>query len=134
MIFPTHPSLFAFVRFLLVGTLNTVVTLGVIFLGSHLGGWSYGVANGAGYAVGIVHSYFWNRHWAFSAGSSLGSLPRFLIVTALTYLVQFGALVGLKEGLRVPIDVSQLVAMVVYTAVGFGLHRHFTFQEALHDR
>jgi putative flippase GtrA len=67
-------------RFVVVGVLNTVVDLGVLYLlmripgvpkaGEH--GFTYysTAAKSFSYALGICNSFLWNKYWTFSAGKS----------------------------------------------------------------
>jgi putative flippase GtrA len=110
-------------KFAAVGVLNTAVAGAVTFLTLKAWGWPSLAANGLGYVVGVVNSYFWNRTWTFSAGTSLGSLGPFLGTTAVCFVIQMTFLVVLKQGLAVPADLAQGTAIVMGAVAGFLLNR-----------
>lgn len=56
------------VRFGIVGVLNTAVDFALLNLLYHVVGLPLLVANTLSVAAGIVNSFFWNKHWTFSAG------------------------------------------------------------------
>lgn len=56
------------VRFGIVGVLNTVVDFALLNLLYHVVGLPLLGANTLSVTGGIVNSFFWNKHWTFSAG------------------------------------------------------------------
>ena len=86
------------VRFGLVGVMNTVVTLAAIFILMEVFRLNYLLSNVCGYALGLVNSFLWNKLWTFkSNGPMLKEGAAFLIVFAVCYLVQSGALALMVE-------------------------------------
>ena len=69
--------IFQFLRYSLVGLLNTALGLLVIW-GLMLAGFGPYSANVAGYAVGLVLSFFLNRAWTFHAQRESWPVARFL--------------------------------------------------------
>jgi putative flippase GtrA len=70
-------------RFAAVGVANTLI--GLISIDLCLSALKLGnvAANGLGYAVGIIVSFFLNKHWTFShAGRLIPAFGRFLGVTS----------------------------------------------------
>lgn len=57
-------SLGQFLKFALVGVLNTVVDFLVFQLLNLTLGWTY-LAQVIGYSAGVLNSYFWNSRWTF---------------------------------------------------------------------
>lgn len=115
------------VRYALVGVLNTVVGYGVFYLCLRLGV-GHLPALAVSYAVGVIHSFFWNRLWTFKAqGAMSRQVPRFLAVTGMTFGLNALMLQGLVHaGLRP--DLGQLMCLVVTTVVGFVGHRLWSFR------
>ena len=66
-------SIFQFLKFALVGVLNTVVDFLVFQLFNLTLGWMY-LAQVIGYCAGILNSYFWNSRWTFRKEHRRGKL------------------------------------------------------------
>lgn len=65
-----------FGRFVAIGFSNAAVDFGVLYLmiastGSAVG-IAYALFKALSFSIAVVHSYYWNKHWAFDAGSSYG--------------------------------------------------------------
>lgn len=84
-------------RFLLVGTLNTFIDLGV--LNALI--WISGIATGPffplfksiSFLIATSNSYLWNKHWTFSKREEIFAqkeYSQFLIVTGIGYLLNVG--------------------------------------------
>lgn len=124
--------LLQFLKYCGVGVVNTVVGLAVILGLSHFAGWHYVAANAAGYAVGLVCSFILNRTFTFresAAGTAAGRqwMP-FIVLMLAAYAVQLGALCVMVEWLRVPEAVAQVLAIGLYTGMGFVGSRLFVFR------
>lgn len=120
-------------KFAIVGVMNTLVTLVIIFISTRLFGIYYLVANVIGYIAGLINSFLWNRTWTFkSRGDYKGEILRFLIVFGICYSLQFGLLIFVKEYCGVSEDISQLIGMVFYTGLNFILNKFFTFRRSKH--
>jgi putative flippase GtrA len=86
-----------FGRFAAIGFTNAAVDFGVLYLGIAL----TGIASGSGYSllkglsflVATLHSYLWNKYWAFDAGGSRGGTREaasFMSVAVVSILVNVG--------------------------------------------
>ena len=86
-----------FGRFAAIGFTNAAVDFGVLYLGIAL----TGVAAGAGYSalkafsflIATIHSYLWNKYWAFDAGGSQGGAREasaFASVAVVSILINVG--------------------------------------------
>ncbi len=115
------------VRYALVGVLNTAVGYAVFYLCLRLG-MGHLVSLALSYAVGVVHSFLWNRLWTFKAqGAVARQVPRFVVVTGLTFALNAAMLQGLVHvGMRP--DLGQLMCLVVTTVVGYFGHRLWSFR------
>jgi putative flippase GtrA len=121
-------TLFEAIRFVVVGVMNTAITLGLIY-GITAAGLSYLIANAVGYLAGFVNSFVMNRQWTFrSSGHPGKQAVLFSLVFALSYGIQFVALLVQTEWLGVPVWLAQAVSMVLYTAVNFLLNKIVTFR------
>jgi putative flippase GtrA len=59
-----------FVRFVVVGVVNTFVDLAAFYLLSLIPGMPEIAAKAVSYFLGICNSFVWNKYWTFSAGRS----------------------------------------------------------------
>jgi putative flippase GtrA len=90
----------------------------------------YRISNVCGYIAGLINSFFWNRYWTFKSGGPVaveGFL--FLAVFGVCYGLQFLALLLLVEKLHVSENLSQPLALVVYTGFNFLLNKLITFRK-----
>ncbi|WP_191270746.1 GtrA family protein [Neobacillus kokaensis] len=75
-----------FIRFLLVGTVNTFVGLAIMFFLLNVLGISYWVSTFTGNTVGACVSYLLNRSFTFRSSVSLQKgLPRFCAIIFICY-------------------------------------------------
>jgi putative flippase GtrA len=115
-------------KYLIVGAVNTLLTLAAIFLLT-LAGADYRLGNAVGYGIGLLCSYILNRLWTFrSHGAVAPQVLKFLLVFCVCYAAQFGLLVLMVEWLRLSHSFSQIAAMGVYTALGYLLSRILVYR------
>lgn len=114
-------------RYAVVGVLNTGVGYAVFYAGLRLGlGHLFALA--LSYAVGVVHSFLWNRYWTFRADGAFGrQVPRFLAVTGATFALNALMLQALVHA-GLPAAGAQLFCLAVTTAVGYLGHRLWSFR------
>jgi putative flippase GtrA len=115
-------------RFLLVGVLNTLVGLATIWALIGIAGWGDFQANFTGYLAGLVCSFVLNRQWTFDhAGPWRPALLRFLIVFAVSYCVNWLAVLVLRDFFEVNRYLAHSLAMLPYTVTFFIGSRLFAF-------
>ncbi|TNB49578.1 GtrA family protein [Martelella lutilitoris] len=112
-----------FLKYGLVGVMNTVITLSVIAGLSYIG-FAPVTCNIAGYAFGLLNSFLFNGRFTFDSTYNRRVAYRFLIGFALAYGLNLIVLVALTRQSDLPEMASQLVAMVAYN-VGFFLVMKF---------
>jgi putative flippase GtrA len=78
---PHHPSR-QFVRFALVGLLNTAITV-IVYRSLLEVGTPYVIAAPVGFAAGSINGYVFNRRWTFGASDSSRARATFAAVQAL---------------------------------------------------
>jgi putative flippase GtrA len=90
----------SFIKFLLVGVLNTFIGLGLmLFLKNGLR-WPYWVATFTGNTIGAVVSFLLNRSFTFNSSVPIKEgVPRFAAVIILSYLFSFSVSILLAESL-----------------------------------
>ncbi len=91
------PVMVQFVKFGIIGGLNSLIYLGVLNLlisaTKIAAGLYYSLFVSMAFIVAVINSYIWNKHWVFKAGGSGGGKGEF-IKFFLVNLVGFGINVG----------------------------------------
>lgn len=131
-----------FVKYCIVGVLNTLVTFGVIYLCKSLFGWNLYLSNALGYICGVINSFLCNKQWVFhSKGRLHHEAVKFLLGFALCYALQFWVVWMLTESdfgsLEFAIcgivlsgyGIATILGNVVYTLANFVYNRVFTFSD-----
>ncbi|WP_267094851.1 GtrA family protein [Xanthomonas sacchari] len=118
------------IRYGLVGVLNTLVCLLVMYALTYCGGVGAYAANACGYVVGFMASFFFNKIWTFGSRSPFGkSFPRYLLCAGIAYGMNIGMVyVGLQFYGAGPYWI-QVAGAIVYTVVLFVLSRTFVFSD-----
>ena len=80
-----------FMKFILVGVVNTIIGTGTMFIFYNFLGFSYWVSSASNYIVGSVVSYFLNKYFTFkNAKKSLKQLICFIINISVCYFLAYG--------------------------------------------
>lgn len=130
-----------FVRYAMVGAMNTVLTLVVIYACKDFFGINEWVSNAVGYVVGFINSFLWNKLWVFNSSAGyLREAIKFFGGFILCYLLQLGATWVLTD--HSPLTGSEwelfgfvisgygiatLIGMIVYTVANFVYNKVVTF-------
>ncbi|TMK42211.1 MAG: GtrA family protein [Actinobacteria bacterium] len=128
------PVAVQFIKYGLVGALNTGLTIGLYALLLAAGVW-YVLAYVLAYAVGIVNGYLMNRAWTFVA-------ERTHFATAVRYFAVQGGGLALSTGVvYLAVDVGglskilgQIVAIAAAVITTFFANRWWTFAARHHRR
>jgi putative flippase GtrA len=128
---------FEFIRFLVVGVINTLVGLSIMFLLLHGAGLSYWVSTFIGNTVGAGVSYVLNRSFTFrSKEAGFWSVLRFVFVILFCYVVsyQIGSMViewiaGDYFSETVVTNGKVLFSTGLYTVLNYLLQRSVVFRE-----
>lgn len=129
------------IKYAIVGVMNTLITLGVIFVCKSILGVNPYLSNALGYVAGLLNSFLWNRTWVFrSHGRITRQAIHFFAAFCLCYLLQllvvwaltkssFGALEFNIVGFVLSgYGIATLIGNVVYTMCNFIYNRIFTFR------
>lgn len=117
------------IRFVIVGVVNTLVGLGIIYGCKYFLGMGDLAANVAGYAVGLTVSFVLNSSWTFEyRGPQLAAAIRFLAVFAVSYLLNLATVMGLIHLAAVNGYIAQAAGMPVYTVCFYLLSRSYAFR------
>ena len=118
-----------FIKFAIVGVLNSAIQYLVFLFLYSLTGTPYLLASIIGYLAGMINSYILNRRWTFGSRSQklFTELSRFVAVNLVSLGVNLGLLYLLvSTGVMIP-QWAQVVAIVGSTLVNFVLNKVWTF-------
>ena len=135
-------TLIQFIKYGLVGCLNTAITLGVIFLCKSLLGINEYVANILGYTAGLINSFIWNKTWVFKSKKGyrreavkfgIGFGVCYGIQLLVVFLLNSSALGDMQWNILGVFTLSgygvaSLICNVVYTLANFIYNRMVTFK------
>jgi putative flippase GtrA len=117
-----------FIRFVVVGALNTLLGLAVIFMAKGLLDWNDLASNVAGYSFGLCLSFLLNRGWTFRhKGEISPTLLRFLCAFALAYGSNLITVFALRDLAGLNSYVAQAAGIAPYTLLFFAASRMFVF-------
>jgi len=125
-----------FLRFLLVGVLNTLVGLTITLLCYHVIGTGYWGATAIGNACGVWISYLLNRRFTFRQESGGWSYWfRFLIVVLVSYFLAYRiSLIGVHYFFpNLQETVAILIGMILYTGLNFLGQSYWVFRKSITD-
>ena len=118
-----------FIRFGLVGVLNTGLDLGVFLLLY----WAVGLdplyANSIGFLVAVTNSYLLNHYWTFRTSAtplSFAAYARFLVLNAGGLLISTLAILLL--GKVMPVELAKLIATGLTLLWNYSTSRRFVFK------
>jgi putative flippase GtrA len=130
-----HP----FIRFLLVGVVNTIVGLSAMYLFLHGFSFSYWVSTFLGNIIGACVSYILNRSFTFKSNAAIGtSMVRFAIVILVCYFISYflGQKIALYLfsqlsflGTKYAQDAAVLFGTGIYTIMNYLGQRIFVFKQ-----
>jgi putative flippase GtrA len=118
-----------FIKFAVVGVLNSAIQYLVFLFLYSLTGTQYLLASIIGYVAGMINSYILNRRWTFGSRNQklLTELSRFVAVNLISLGVNLGLLFLLvSTGVMVP-QWAQIFAIIGSTLVNFVLNKVWTF-------
>jgi len=117
------------VSYLLVGVLNTVIGLSVIYLAKWLLGLGDIISNVIGYAVGVTMSFTLNKKWSFRhEGQVMSSFIRFIAVILVAYFANLYVVIICIEFFMVNSYISQAIGIIPYTIIGYLGSKFFAFK------
>ncbi len=131
-----------FLKYIMVGCLNTGITLGVIFICKSILNINPYVANALGYIAGLINSFIWNKNWVFKSQNgysreaikfALGFVFCYglqLLVVFLINSTDFGDYQWKIFGFFTlsGYGVATLIGNVIYTLANFAYNRFITFK------
>jgi putative flippase GtrA len=126
-----------FTRFLLVGMVNTLTGLSIIFLLLNVFGLSYWISTFVGNCVGAVVSYLLNRTFTFNSQIDFTKgIPRFIVVILVCYFLSYSISEFVSDGVYhsysiIPFfneeEFAILLGSGLYTITNYFGQRNFVF-------
>lgn len=115
-------------KFALVGCLNTMVGLSIIYALKWQFAFTDASANLSGYAIALTVSFWLNRNWTFRhTGPAWPAAIRFLSVFATAYLINLLTVLSLIQLWHVDGYIAQALGVPPYTAMFYLGSRYFAF-------
>lgn len=117
-----------FIKFSIVGVLNTAIHVGVFNLLYYF--MQYLLAQSIGFLFAVTNSYYINKNWTFKSRNRdvKREFTRFMIVNLVSLSVNLGFLAALVELWHFNPRVAQLLTVVVSLAVNFTGNKFWTFR------
>lgn len=121
-----------FLKFSLIGLLNTSLHYFVFLALYRLFSVHYLVASTIGYSVGLLNSFVLNRKWTFKSKENgvSGELFRFLIVNLCALMVNLFVLKGCTLFAGIRPEVGQIAAICFSVVVNFFGNKLWTFRHS----
>ncbi|UKH29190.1 MULTISPECIES: GtrA family protein [Actinobacillus] len=113
-----------FSKYILVGLLNTVITVFIIFILMYWGLDVY-ISNVIGYSIGIIVSFIINSKFTFSTTLTTIRFIKFILNCSVCYLVNvitISIILSFSQDI-IYMYISQLCGMAMYTVSGFFLNK-----------
>jgi len=119
-----------FIKFSLVGVLNTAIHYGVFYVLYGFAGFHYLLASSLGFCVALTHSYILNKFWTFKRSGSRvrREFSKFFLVNILSLAANLAGLAILVELLSMHPPIAQLIAYGISWAMNFLGNRFWTFR------
>lgn len=119
-----------FSKFIVVGSLSTILNYGLFFLCYQKFGVSYVPAAATGYITGVLFGFALNKCWTFRSKSKrhLRDVAAYSLVYAVSLVVGLGVLRGLVHGLGMEPLVANLLTIGVTTIMNFLGIKLFVFK------
>lgn len=135
-----------FFKYNLIGIMNTLITLAVVWVMHQWLDWNLELSNFLGFVAGGCNSYIMNRIWNFkSSNEKKSEITRFLIVFLCAYglnlLVLEGCVYALENSSALvsfnrlvaqfmkPGYLANIIANVVYVLASFTLYKKWVFKK-----
>jgi putative flippase GtrA len=124
-----------FLKFMLVGVVNTLVGSAIMFLLYNFAGLSYWLSSGVNYFFTSILSFFLNKYFTFSAKNwSVQMVVSFVLIIIVAYGIAYGiakplvytVLKGYSEKVRG--NVSLLCGMCLFTGLNYLGQRFVAFR------
>ena len=124
-----------YIRFAIVGVVNTIVGTTIMFVFYNVFGLSYWVSSASNYFFGSICSYLLNKHFTFRFHEKgYASLLRFTLHILTCYLAAYGIAKPVMRhlladyGKSVQENVSMMLGMVLFVILNYLGQRFYAFR------
>ena len=123
-----------FLKFILVGVVNTLVGTAVMFFCFNILAWSYWVSSALNYMVGSIVSYLLNKRYTFQQkGNDWHTVWKFIVNVSVCYVLAYGLakpfVAWLLSGVTTNIqgNAALFVGMVLFVGFNYIGQRFWAF-------
>ncbi|WP_026575255.1 GtrA family protein [Bacillus sp. UNC438CL73TsuS30] len=130
---------YSFIRFVIVGILNTIVGLSVMYLLLHAFHLSYWISTFIGNSIGAIVSFFLNRSFTFKSRNAVSKTAiRFIVVILCCYFISYDLGKNLVSAIlhsnhffteKIRTDLAVLVGTGLYTVLNYLGQKLFVFSK-----
>jgi putative flippase GtrA len=126
----TPPTIFQFIRFCLVGGLNTGVHYGMFFALFRLLGLHYLISSTIGYCCGTVNSFIWNKMWTFESrrAAHITEALKFLIVNTSSLVTNVTSMKVFVAGMGMRPEFAQVLTIGLTATINFVGYKFWAFR------
>ena len=126
----------SFLKFLVVGVINTLVGTAIMFGLYNLAGWGYWPSSLANYVLTSILSFFLNRYFTFrDREKGWGPVLRFTLNILMCYAIAYGVakplvrLVFTAASDKIRDNLSMLAGMCLFTLLNYFGQKFFAFRK-----
>ncbi len=120
---------FQYVKFIVVGTMNTLISFFIFFVCLTMLQCNYLITLVISYVIGVLNSYFCNSTWTFEKNYTCGKqFVKFILVYILTFIINFFLVFLLVDAIKISVLVSQGISLFVVSIVSFMAHKYWSFK------
>ncbi len=123
-----------FLKFMLVGVINTLVGTAVMFFCFNVLAWSYWISSAMNYIVGSIVSYLLNKKYTFQhKGHDWNTVWKFIVNVTICYVLAYGfakpLVTGMLSGVTANIqgNIALFVGMVLFVGFNYIGQRFWAF-------
>lgn len=123
-----------FLKFMLVGVVNTLVGTAIMFFCFNVLTWSYWISSALNYIVGSIVSYLLNQRFTFQQkGHDWNTVWKFIVNITICYVLAYGfekpLVTWLLSGFTTNVqgNIALLVGMVLFVAFNYIGQRFWAF-------
>lgn len=121
-----------FIKFALIGVLNTSIHYLVFLALYRMAGVHYLVSSAIGYCVGLLNSFLLNKKWTFKTINVRAHFEffKFVVVNMVSLLINMSTLEAAVTLLLLTPEIGQVIAIVFHTCANFLGNKYWTFYTA----
>lgn len=123
-------------RFLMVGIINTIVGMSIMFILYNLIGCTYWMSSGMNYLLTSILSFFLNKYFTFkNTEKSFNQIIYFVINIVICYILAYGIAkpicnhILLSYNTVLKDNISMIVGMCLFTCLNYFGQSLFTFKK-----